>query len=160
MPVLPKDVQETTKQATTGFALMEEGDYLVELLEVQTTDKAGKPLVGKESGIPYWSFVFQIPEDAERYKKRRFYVVYSHSEKAAPIRKGVLDAFGASEDVNTDDLIGKTCWVHVYGKMQDQGVNTGNLKDDIKYFIAKDKAPGAEVSGKGKSGKSASPDNF
>ena len=158
MPVLPKDVAAETAKAETGFSLMEENDYELELLEVQT-EKNGQPMAGAAG--PYWTFVFQIPEDAERYKKRRFWVNFSHSEKAAPIRKSILDAFGAASDVNTDDLIGQRVLAHIKTVLIEKHTDPskiGEPKDDIAYFVAKKNAEGSAKTSKGKS--AASPDNF
>lgn len=153
MAQLPKDVAEETAKAETGFALMEEDRYTLELIEVQTEDKDGKPIVGKDSGIPYWKFVFQVPEDAERYKKRRFWVNFSHSEKAAPIRKQLLDALGVSADTDTDDMIGLTADAHIWSVKIEQGAKAGEDKDDIKFWYKRDDAPvdkGAGASSKPK----------
>lgn len=160
MPVMPQDVQEETAKAETGFALMVEDDYELELIEVQTT-KDGEPLIGKQG--QYWTFVFQVPEDAAQYRKKRFWVNFSFSEKAAPIRKSILDALGVDASTDTDDMIGLRAWAHVHTKLIDNPSKPeqhGEPKDDIKYFIAKGKAPGAaEPAAKGKEAKTSS-DNF
>lgn len=153
---LPKDVAQQTKDAEDGFKLMEEGDYEVELIEVQT-EKNGKPTVGAQSGVPYWTWVFQIPEDADRYKKRRFWRIISLGETSAPIRKSAFNAFGADpETTDTDDLIGRKCLAHIGTKMNEQGARAGTEDNEIQRLMPLD-APAGKAKGKGDTAK---PDMF
>lgn len=157
MAKLPNDVAKNAAEAEDGFALMEENDYVLELLRVET-EKNGKPTVGKESGVPYWTWVFQIPEDAERYKKRRFWRIISLGETSLPMLKAAFAAFGATTDTDTDDLIGKRCLGHVGVKMIDQGAKAGTEDNEITRLMPLDGPAGKATTQKGKG--AAKPDMF
>lgn len=157
MAKLPADVAKATKEAEDGFSLMEEGDYIVELIEVQT-EKAGKPLSGPKG--PYWVWVFQIPEDAERYKKRRFWKVISLGETSAGIRKSAYAAFGGDPEVSdTDEFIGKKCLGHIGTEMNDQvgSASYGTESNKIQRLMPLEGQGSAPAKGKGDKAK---PDMF
>jgi hypothetical protein len=135
MAKLPSDVAKSAAEAEDGYSLIEEGDYVVELLEVQT-EKNGQPMTGAAG--PYWTWVFQIPEDADRYKKRRFWRIISLSERAFPMLKAAFTAFGVSTDTDTDELIGKRCLAHVGVKMIEQGAKAGEKDNEIQRLMPLD----------------------
>lgn len=157
MPKLPEDVAKAASEAEDGFKPMEEGLYEVELLEVQT-EKNGKPLAGKDSGVPYWNWVFQIPEDADRYKKRRFWVVTSLGESSAFKMKECFKAFGGDPLTgDTDDYVGQRCMARVGTYVQQTGRDADQVKNQIEQLMPKDGADSAPAKGKGKAAK---PDMF
>lgn len=158
MAKLPENVAKEAAEAEDGFKLMEEGDYEVELIEV-ATEKNGKPTVGKESGVAYWTWVFQIPADADRYKKRRFWRIISLGDTSFPMLKAAFSAFGATTDTDTDELISRKCLAHIGTKMIEQGAKAGTEDNEIQRLMPLD-APAGKTAAKGKGDKAAKPDMF
>ncbi len=164
MAKLPQDVAKATKEAEDGFTLMEEGDYVVVLDEVQT-EKNGKPTVGKESGVPYWTWIFSIPKldengEKNRYGGRKFWRVISLGETSAGIRKAAYAAFGGDpETSDTDDFIGKSVLAHVGTKMNDQvgSASYGQESNEIQRLMPLEKDGGKATT---KKGDKAKPDMF
>jgi hypothetical protein len=157
MPALDKEYAEqvATAETDSGFEPMEEDIYEVELLAC-VAEKQGKPLVGAAG--PYWEWTWQIPEDADRYKKRRFWTITSLSQKDFPKKKfrEHFDAFNAATTINTDELIGLRCKAKVGQYVATQGKNKDTVQNQIEELYPSE----GKTTPKGSKAKSASPDNF
>src|SRR5688572_6518526 len=130
MPQLDKATADKVAQAEATGGVMDEGTYEMVLVSVTDTDKNGKALSGPKG--PYWKWELQIPETAERFRNWRQWRNVSLSEEAAPIMQSMFNAFGATPETNTDELIGKTCRVKIGKRTVQDGPNTGDVTNFIK----------------------------
>lgn len=129
MPQLDAEQAAATEEAESSGGLMEDGVYVMALIEV-ADQKNGEPLVGPKG--PYWNWVFKVPEDAERYKGWQQWLTVSLSEAAAFKRKEVFDAFGVPASTNTDTLIGMLVRVEVGTRVIQQGTRMGDSVNFVK----------------------------
>lgn len=105
MPELSKDLIEKASDWE-----IQDGIYEMELVAVQDQDTRTKePLVGKDSGVPYWRWVFEFPEDANggKYKRRQITKVISLGESSEGMRVEAYAAFGVPYGSQTDKIIEK-----------------------------------------------------
>ena len=157
MPKLDDNTADAVRN-DDGSNLIQEGVYEMILTAVSATDSKGEPLVG--SNGPAWSWEFTMPEDAERYAKRKVWA-YTALE-AAWLLKRYFDAFGVGPDTDTDDLIGRRVLVEVSTYTRKSGEKTGEIANSVKSLLPLDGAmagAGAAASSNGK-GKAAKPDLF
>lgn len=135
MPKLDSNVAAEVEKAESVASLIEEGTYEMVLTAVSATDKEGNPLVGKDSGQPYWNWEFTFPEDAPRYSRRKLWRITSLGANSAWLMKEHFDAFGVSPDTDTDDLIGKRALVYIGTRMR---TDTNETQNTIKRVLPVD----------------------
>jgi len=130
MPKLSKQDATAVKntEAATSFAPLPPGLYDVVLRKVEA--KQG------QKG-PYWLWEFEIPEGFE-HEGRRFWQNTSLSVESRPFLKRTFDAFGASPDVDTDNLIGTMATVRVSVRTIRGGDKDGqqtNKVDEVLPYV-------------------------
>lgn len=147
MAKLDADAARKVAEAESTGGVMEEGIQVTTLIEVQTEDKNGKPLVGPKG--PYWIWVFKNPADAPRYAGWQHWLRTSLSEAAAFKMKEVFEAFGVPTDTDTDELIGRSVRVAVGQYTKQEGPNAGQLGNSVESVLPLDEsATGVTASGK------------
>lgn len=125
MAKLNKQMQKQTESAeSSGFEPIPDGSYHLRLRDVDATREG--------PAGPYWSWEFEIVEEGP-HKNRRLWVNTSLSEKAAFKMKETFEAFGASLDTDTDDLMGQV----VKGVVTQRVIQEGNRKGEITNDIAR-----------------------
>ncbi len=154
MPKLDENAAKTVADAESSGGLMEENIYEMILTEVTATNKEGEPLVGPNG--PYWNWTFTVPEDAPRYAKWNQWLITSLSDKAAWKLKETFEAFGATPDTDTDELIGKRVRVEVGVRTIQKGERKGELANQVKSVLPLD---GDVASAVATAGKAASKGN-
>lgn len=133
MAKLNPDVQKHAEEAEGGsFEPLPEGVYHLKLRDVDTTREGAKG--------PYWSWEFEVV-GAEGANGRRLWNNTSLSEAAAFKMKETFDAFGASLDTDTDDLIGSV----VKAVVSQRTIQQGNRKGEIANQIDRLKVADADV---------------
>lgn len=126
MPRLNKDQQEATDNAESSGGVMEEGFQPSRLAEVEV--KEG------DKG-PYWKITFKNPEDSKLYPKRQHWTNISTSPAAAWKMKEFFEAFHASLDTDTDELIGKDVIVQVGTRTIQEGKRAGELANTVDALL-------------------------
>jgi hypothetical protein len=134
MPQLNETIAEKVNNAEDGFALLDPGVYLLQLVEV--TVKEG------QKG-PYWSWRFDVPE-GQKNAGRRFYENTSLSEAAFFRLKSVFAAFEVPTTTNTDDLIGRQVRGVVGHQIIGQGARMGELSNNLESLLPKDGPTGTD----------------
>lgn len=144
MPKLNAEVVQSVEEAESSGGLMEDGVYVMALIEVNDS-KEGEPLMGPKG--PYWNWTFKVPEDAERYKGWQQWLTTSLSEAAAFKLKEVFEAFGVSPDTDTDTLIGELVRIEVGTRVIQSGPRMGDSVNHVKGVYPLDpNAPKATAS--------------
>lgn len=143
MPKLTKKIAGDVDKAeqSEGFALAPDGLYLCRLREVAVSDKEGP------SGYFYWNWVFEIPEDAEEFAKKRFFNTTSLSPEAFGMpggMKATFAAFGVSPDTDTDDLCGEFVTLYIGHEIQQKGKNQGKPQNVVLDIFPADYDPEKE----------------
>lgn len=146
MPKLNKKMagQVESAEESSGFALMEEGLYPMVLKEVKVSDDEGP------SGFHFWTWIYEVPEDAEEYAKSRIWNVTSLSPGAQGMPGGLkrtFSAFGVSADTDTDELCGETILVHVGQEVAQKGKNKGKMQNTCIDVFPPDYDPDEEGEG-------------
>lgn len=134
MPQLNDSTAQKVADAEDGFALLDPGVYLVQLVEVE---------VKKGDKGPYWAWRFDIPEGLA-HSGRRFYENTSMSEAAFFRLKGVFAAFEVPTTTNTDDLLGRQIRLVVGHETINKGPNMGKLRNCIDKLLPKDGPTGTD----------------
>lgn len=129
MPKLPNSTVKSVNESESQGALMPDGVYRMRLREVEASKNNGP------SGFPYWTWTFEVPEDADEFKKRRQWLTTSLSDKAAFKLKETFDAFGATPDTDTDELIGQYVDVVVGSRTIQKGARTGELANTVEKVL-------------------------
>jgi hypothetical protein len=97
MAKLNKKMQGEVEKAQAGFTPMPDGTYHFRLRDVDSTRTGNKG--------PYWSWEYECVE--EPHVGRRQWNNTSLSEESLGFMKATFQAFDASLDTDTDELIGK-----------------------------------------------------
>lgn len=119
-----KAVEET--EISEGFGALPEAVYEFQLNDVTVSDEPGA------SGFHYWTWVYEIPENAEEYAGRRFWNTTSLSPGAMGMPGGITQtfaAFGTSADTDTDELLGSHVLIHLGQEVQQKGKNKGKMQN-------------------------------
>lgn len=98
----------------TSFSVLEDGDYLFVLNEVQSSDAPGK------SGFHYWTWILENPESGSRV-----YHITSLSPKSAGALGQMFAAFGVPATTPTENLLGQYVGLTVIKAPVTQGKNAG-----------------------------------
>lgn len=145
MPKLSKTVAKRADAAEVAdYTAFAAGPYVLKLRKV-SADRNGEPLVGRESGVPYWSWEFEVvsPEEALsgdgkrkiKTKGRRLWTNISLGEDSDWKLKEAFQAFGVPLDTDTDELIGNLVKATVTVSPQTQGANKGELQNQISKLM-------------------------
>lgn len=125
MPKLKSTLAKKVSQAeaATGSYLLPEGRYAARLLEVN--QKEG-------SKAPYWQWTFGDlhNEEGEPVPGRQWNNT-SLSEKALGFLKATFEAFGYTEDSDTDEMIGEWVVLHLTQEQIAQGQNAGQMRNNV-----------------------------
>ncbi len=156
MPKLDDDAAKKVSEAESGSALMEEGIYEMVLTACTAADKEGQPL--KTDAGPYWSWEYTVPEDAERYAKRKVWDKTWLTDASAWKLQQVFEAFGVPTSTDTDELVKKSArvLVEVNTYSIQKGPKAGEVRNGVKQVLP---LAGATAAPAGKS-KSAKAENF
>lgn len=138
MPRLDETAAQRVNEAETTSGVMDEGIYVMTLLEVEAKEGPNGP---------YWNWTFVVPEDAEKYPKWRQWLVTSLSEKSAWRLKETFAAFGETPDVDTDDLIGRQVRAQIGQHTIQKGARAGEVGNNIKKLMPLDES--GETGGSG-----------
>lgn len=135
MPQLNKATAKKVDNAeqTEGFPLLPEGLYLATLMEVDGTGQGPKG--------PYWTWQYQIPEDAEEFANSRFWNTTSLSEGAMGMPGGLKQtfaAFGVEPDTDTDDLCGQSVQLYVVQAVSQGGKSKGKMVNQVEEVFPAD----------------------
>lgn len=139
MPKLNKAMQKEVNdaEAWAGRGIIPDGLYLARLFVVSVEPK--KP--GKEYGS--WRWDLQLVSDLtgdEEYGGRKMVEFVSLSPNVAGKFKQIFNAFGATPDTDTDELLGSMCVLRIGHSIQTEGKNKGNERNDILEFLPADMA--------------------
>jgi hypothetical protein len=130
VPKLTKQAagQVNKAEVSEGFPLMDEALYPMRLREVNVSEQPGA------SGFHYWTWVYEIPDDAEEYANRRVWNTTSLKPEAMGMPGGfkkTFAAFGVEPDTDTDELCGQFVLVHIGQEVQQQGKNKGKMQNVV-----------------------------
>lgn len=153
MPQLDKERAEQVDQTeSTGNGLIENGQYVMELMSVEDT-KNGEPLVSEKGPFWVWTWVFP-DEEGVRYRKwRQWDRTWLHVDWQM---NRPFEALGTTSATNTDELIGKRALVTIDKRIRQDNGETVNY---IKAIAALDGSEG-ETAPKGKGGAKPKADLF
>lgn len=113
MPQLDPKMAKEVAEAESGWEMAPD-IYKMQLTAVQDKNpKTNEPLIGKESGEPYWRWELTIPDNAAKYRRRKLWYTTSHGDKGKGMMREAFEAFGADTTTNTDTLLGLFCLVQV-----------------------------------------------
>lgn len=141
---MPKLNAETAKQvdkAEDGFKPIPDGVYVLELM--QDVEVAEGP-----SGT-YWKWTFQIPEDADEFGGRRFWMNTSLSSAAFWKLKETFQAFGVATDADTEDLVKKRVKGIIINTVIQKGPKKGQERNEIDKLMPLDSKDEGPATGKG-----------
>lgn len=147
MPKLNDDVAAKVDEAEDGFQPVEEGIYVLELME-DVEVKEGKV-------APYWRWTFEIPE-GEKGAGRRFWTNTSLSDAAYWKLKEAFDAFGVPTNTDTEDLVKRRVKALITIRTIEKGKREGELTNEIEKLLPLDHvddAPSANGDGGSKTAK-------
>ncbi len=122
------------KPKENDFGPMEEGNYEVILKDAKYTQT--------QSGIPCISFDWVVRNDVEqKYKNKHIFKRYYQDDKGNwPVDKLSKAAYGLGvpegADFDVDDLVGKTCRVHVKPFTFTDGSGNERTIDSITNYTA------------------------
>ncbi len=156
MPKLDDEAAKRVEETESSSALIEDGIYEMVLTAVTATDKEGQPL--KTDAGPYWSWEYTMPEDAERYKKRKVWDKTWLTEAADWKMQQVFAAFGVPTTTDTDELVEKAArvLVEINSYTIQKGPKAGEERNGVKQVLP---LAGSTPAPAGKS-KAAKADNF
>jgi hypothetical protein len=129
MPKLGHEEARVAEQAAEegGPELIPEGTYLLQLLDVEVSDKPGG------SGFHYWTWQYKIVDEDSKFKGREIRLITSLSPKAAFSIGGAFAAHGVPADTHTDELLGQKVWGRItIGKIT-SGPRTGEDSNNLNY---------------------------
>lgn len=130
MPKLNEEVAQKVEQAEdSGFAPLEEGVYILELMEDVEVREGPK-------GV-YWRWTFQIPEGMEN-SGRRFWVNTSLSDNAFWKLKETFDAFGVPTNTDTEDLVKRQVKAVITITTVQKGKREGELTNEVDKLLPLD----------------------
>lgn len=127
MPKLKDDVAAKVDNAEDGFAPVEEGVYVLQLMEDVTVKEGDK--------APYWRWQFEIPKEHDGVELdkagRRFWTNTSLSDAAFFKLKETFGAFGVPTNTDTEELVGQRVKAHITIKTIQSGARKGELSNEI-----------------------------
>lgn len=128
MPKLNSKVAKKVEQqeSSGGYEPIPPGPYTLRLRSVDVKEGAKGP---------YWVWEFEIPEGAEEYAGRRFWMNTSLSEAALWKLKEVFAAFGESPDTDTDELCGERVTGYIVQRTIQAGERKGELANQIDRVV-------------------------
>ena len=130
MPKLNQDVSQKVDNAEDGFKPIEEGVYVLQLVEDVEVNEGNKG--------PYWKWTFEIPADQPQYVGRKFFTNTSLSEAAFFKLKETFGAFGVPTDTDTEDLVGKRVKAVIGIRTIQGGSRKGEMGNDITKLLPLD----------------------
>lgn len=134
MPKLKSDLADKVNNAEDGFKPVEEGVYTLRL--------AADVEVAEGAKGPYWKWTFEVPEDAEQYAGRKFFMNTSLSEAAFFKLKETFAAFGVATDTDTEDLVGQKVKALIGIRTIQGGSRKGEMGNDITKLMPLDSEDG------------------
>lgn len=132
MPKLGHDDARAAEKAAEegGPELIPEGTYLLQLLDVEVSDKPG------DSGYHYWSWQYKIIDEDSKFKGREIRLITSLSPKAAFSIGGAFAAHGVPADTHTDELLGSKVWGRITVGKISKGPRAGEDSNNLAFTIA------------------------
>lgn len=120
---LAQQAQEQAEDWDGGYSVVQPGIYLCKLNDVDTT-RSGP-------AGPYWNWEYETVGVHDEPKGKRFWDITSLSEKAIGRLGKVFEAFGASTEADTDDLIGSVVAVEVKIGTISKGDRAGEQRNEV-----------------------------
>ena len=111
------------KDDAPDFGVAAPGVYLCKLRDVNT-ERSGP-------AGPYWTWEYETVGIADEPSSKRFWDNTSLSEKAIGRLGKVFEAFGATTDADTDDLIGKPVAVEIKIGTIKGGERSGEQRNEV-----------------------------
>ena len=128
-PQLPQDQAKQTEDAESkSFEALPEGLYLGTLMDVEVR-QGGKG--------DYWSWRFSdliAVEDDKTYPGSQW-VNTSLTPESAWKLKETFEAFNASADTDTDELLGKQCWLVISQRVIERGARMGEMGNNVDRLM-------------------------
>jgi hypothetical protein len=129
MGQLPRNVQAEVEssEASTGFKVAPEGWFEARL------DEVDENAMGPKGPYVVWKFKDMTSEDdGITYKG----TIFHNTSHAAPgMIKAVLDAFGASSDVDMQTLVGEHARIYLIQEQQQKGKNAGKMQNSLADIL-------------------------
>jgi hypothetical protein len=155
MPKLDKKkAASVAKQEVQDFSAIPPGVYTLRLRTVHV-DKDGVPLVGQESGDPYWNWEFEVvspetkmdPDIGKEVKtaNRRLYMTTSLGESSEWALKAAFDAFGYETTSDTEEFYGELVMAEVSRGPIKKGPKQGQLSNSIDKLRPYEEADDADA---------------
>lgn len=131
MPKLGADEARAAETAAEegGPEIIPTGTYLMQLLDVEVSDKEG------DSGYHYWSWMLKVVEDGSKFKGRELRLITSLSPKAAFAVGGAFAAFGVPADTHTDELLGRFIYARIVVRKITKGPRQGEDGNNVDYLL-------------------------
>lgn len=134
MPKLNSETAEKVDAVKDGFEPLEEGVYVLQLLEDVEVKEGPK-------GI-YWKWTFVVPEehDGEKLENagRKIFTNTSLKETAFFKLKETFAAFGVATDTDTEDLVGKRVKAMIVQEAIGAGARKGEIGNQIQKLFPLD----------------------
>jgi len=127
VPKLNQDTAQKVDNAEDGFKPVEEGVYVLQLVEDVEVVEGPKG--------PYWKWTFEVPNDQPVAVGRKFFTNTSLSEAAFFKIKETFKAFGVPTDTDTEDLVGKRVKAVIGIRTIQGGSRKGELGNDITKLL-------------------------
>lgn len=124
MPQLPQDVADDVANVESSFELLEEGPYVATLKDVTVSDSEGA------SGYHYWRWEFDLDDAPGRQ-----WLNTSLSPKAYFKLQETFEAFDATPDTDTDELIGDKVRLIVSQTTAQGGKRKGELVNQVDSVL-------------------------
>lgn len=135
-----------------GTGVLEPGLYLCRLATVDTS-KSGP-------AGPYWVWEYETVQAGDQPVGRRFWDNTSLSEKAIGRMGKVFQAFNATTDTDTEDLIGQLVCLDIKQGTIQKGEKAGEKRNEVANVLTADSHPDFEESQSGKVGATAESGDF
>lgn len=114
---------DSQKDELPDFGVVPHGVYLCKLRDVNT-ERSGP-------AGPYWTWEFETVGIADEPSSKRFWDITSLSEKAIGRLGKMFEAFGATTEADTDDLIGQVVAVEVKIGTISKGERAGEKRNEV-----------------------------
>lgn len=150
MPKLMDDVAAKVEETEDGFKPVDEGVYILQLMEDVSVHEGDK--------APYWRWSFEIPKthlDADGTEVeleragRKFWTNTSLSDSAYFKLKEMFGAFGVPTNTDTEELVGRRIKAHIIIKTIQGGNRKGELGNEILKALPIDHTEASEDSAGG-----------
>lgn len=131
MPKLDDKKAAAVDQAEDGFKPVEEGVYILQLMEDVDVKEGNKGT--------YWRWTFEVPKAHEgedlAHAGRRFWTNTSLSDSAYFKLKETFGAFGVPTNTDTAELVGKKVKALIVQKVIDGGQRKGEIGNEISKLF-------------------------